>query len=138
MIAFLDTNVLMDVLAQRVPFLQDSLAVWYLAEKSEFYGFVSAISFNNIAYIFRKMGAGQRIKQALTMIRDTFQIVPLDQQILDQAIEANWKDFEDAIQYFSALRAGASSLVTRNTPHFPTGELAIETPSQFLAAHFPK
>jgi len=138
MIAFLDTNVLMDVLVQREPFVKDSHAVWTLVNEAQFQGFISAISFNNVAYVVRKTESPQKIKQGLRMLRDSFQLVPLDKQILNQAIESDWKDFEDAIQYFSALRAGASSLIARNTTHFPPGEMAIETPTQFLAAHFPK
>lgn len=138
MIAFLDTHVLVDALVQREPFFQDSFAVWSLVDQSQIQGFISAISFNNIAYIVRKTEPPQKINRGLRMLRDSFQIVPLDQQILNQAIDSDFKDFEGAIQFFSALRVSARTLISRNVSHFPSGDLAIQTPSQFLAAHFPK
>ena len=48
------------------------------------------------------------------------------------------KDFEDAIQFFSALRVGAAALITRNPKDFPGGDVAIQTPAEFLATHFPE
>lgn len=50
-------------------------------------------------------------------------------------VDAGIKDFEDAIQFFSALRAGAGVLITRNPKDFPVGDIAIQTPAEFLASH---
>jgi hypothetical protein len=61
--------------------------------------------------------------------------VPLDVQITNQAIDANMRDFEDAIQFFSALRAGAAALITRNPKDYPRGNMAVQTPAEFLATH---
>ena len=72
----------------------------------------------------------------MELLRDTFQVIPLDEQVLSQAIESDIPDFEDAIQYFSAVRSGAQCLITRNQAHFPQGQLAIQDPSDFLDAHF--
>jgi hypothetical protein len=60
----------------------------------------------------------------------------LDAQIAHQALDADIEDFEDAIQFFSALRAGATTLITRNPKDFPAQDLAIQTPAEFLATHF--
>ena len=71
----------------------------------------------------------------LTMLRDTFTPVPSDEQILTQAMDARFSDFEDAIQYFSALRADAVCLITRNPGHFPRSDLLVLSPADFLATH---
>jgi hypothetical protein len=62
--------------------------------------------------------------------------MPLDAQIANQAIDSDIKDFEDAIQFFSAIRSGAAVLITRNPKHFPSADLVIHAPAEFLATHF--
>ena len=132
---FLDTNVLMDVLLKRRPFVAESQKVWFLAERGKVRGMVAALSFPNIYYIIRKIRGADAALSMMTMLRDTFTPVPLDEQILNQAIDAGFPDFEDAIQYFSALRADAECLLTRNPDHFPRSRLRVLSPTEFLAAH---
>jgi predicted nucleic acid-binding protein len=132
---FFDTNVLMDVLLERRPFVAESRKVWFLAERGRISGLVSALSFPNTYYIVRKELGADTASSMMAMLRDTFTAAPLDEQILNQAIDAKFADFEDAIQYFSALRAGAECLLTRNVGHFPDSGLRVFSPEEFLAAH---
>ena len=74
--------------------------------------------------------------KAVGMLRDIFALVPLDEQITGQAIDADIPDFEDAIQFFNALRCAGAVLVTRNTMDFAEGDIAVQTPGEFLATHF--
>lgn len=132
-----DTNILLDVLAQREPFYAESARVWTLAETSQVAGFVSTLSLPNIFYLLRRAKGPQAARKAMGILRDIFSLVPLDAQITNQAVDADIEDFEDAIQFFSALRCGAATLVTRNPKDFPRGDVAIQTPVEFLATHFP-
>jgi predicted nucleic acid-binding protein len=133
--AFIDTNVLLDVLANRAPFYVDAAAVWTLAEQGRIRGLVSAVSFTNIYYIVRKLRDHRTAQRTLVMLRDTFTPVACDERVLNQALDASFKDFEDAVQYFSAVQAEASVLITRNADHFPSsGALVIATPAEFPAA----
>lgn len=132
---FFDTNVLLDVLAQRQPFYPDSAAVWALAERGRVRGMVSAVSLTNLYYIVRKMSSGAAAMDMVRDIRAVATLVACDASVLNQAIDVQFTDFEDAVQYFSALAAGADCLVTRNTNHFPDSEIPILTPKEFLATH---
>ena len=132
---FFDTNVLMDVLLQRYPFVTESREVWFLAERGKIAGLASALSFPNIYHVVRKALGAETALSMMTLLRDTFTAVPLDEQILNQAMDAKFSDFEDAIQYFSALRADAECLLTRNPDHFPASGLRVLSPEEFLAAH---
>jgi len=134
---FIDTNALLDVLAGREPFHDDSARIWTLAEAGVVTGFVSALSFANIFYILRRIKGPKAARQAIRILRDIFTPIPLDAQTLNQAIDADIKDFEDAIQFFSAIHAGAAILITRNPKDFPAADLVIQTPTEFLATHFP-
>jgi len=132
---FVDTNVLIDVLAQREPFYADSARLWTLAEQGRVKGFISVISFNNIYYVVRKLRTRRVADRMMVLLRDTFTPVPLDKQILDQAIDAGLKDLEDAIQYFSAVRTGAACIVSRDAKAFPRSELPVLTPQELLTTY---
>ena len=132
---FLDTNVLLDVITQRAPFYAESALIWSLVEQRKLRGLVSATSFTNVYYIVRRLKDRRTADRAVRLLRDLFMPVACDEQVLDQAIGARFEDFEDAIQYFSAVRAGASYLITRDQGHFPeVPHLLVLSPAEFLAA----
>ena len=129
---FVDTNLLLDVLAKREPFYAAAARIWTLSETGACESFVSAISFNNIYYIVRKAENAAIARKALRLLRDVFISVAPDRRILNQAIDSDIDDFEDAIQFFSAVHAGADYLLTRNVDDFPTGALPILTPEELF------
>jgi len=134
---FVDTNVILDVFLRRQPFYEESACIWSLCEMGRTPGFISALSFPNVFYLLRRAEGYNAARKGLGIMRDVFTLVPLDSQITNQAIDSDIKDFEDAIQFFSALRVGADSLITRNPKDFPTDDVPIQTPTEFLAGHFP-
>jgi len=129
---FTDTNVLLDVLAERKPFYDASVAILNLFEKDQAEGFVSAMSFNNTHYILRKRSGRNKALKAMRTLLDTFSVVSLDEKILSRTIDADFKDFEDGIQFFSAMRCDADYLITRNVKDFPHHDIPILTPEEFL------
>lgn len=136
MIVLVDTNVLLDVLARREPFYADSARVWTLAETGAITAYISTLSLPNLYYLLSRTKDAPAARKAMRILRDIFSFVSLDAQIANQAIDADIRDFEDAIQFFSALRANAAVLITRNAADFPAHDMSIQTPREFLATHF--
>jgi predicted nucleic acid-binding protein len=134
-IVFLDTNVVLDVLARRQPFYEHSAQVWALAELGTVRGLVSAVSLTNVFYIVRKRTGRKAAMGMLRIMRNITNVVACDSSVVNQAIDADFEDFEDAVQYFSAAAAEADALVTRNTDHYPESDLPVMTPKEFLAAY---
>ena len=132
---FIDTNVLIDVLAQREPFYADSARIWTLAEQGRIRSFISVISFNNIYCIVRRLRTRRAADRMMVLLRDTFTAISLDKQILNQAIDAGFKDFEDAIQYFSAVHVGVACIVSRDAEAFPRSDVPVLTPKEFLTTY---
>ena len=130
---FVDTNVLLDVLARREDHYAASARVWSLAERSEVEAFISAISFNNVYYVIRRARDRKTADTALILLRDVFDSVPPDDKIINQSVDSDLNDFEDALQFHSAIRCRADFLITRNPSDFPRSGLAILTPEEFLA-----
>jgi predicted nucleic acid-binding protein len=135
---FVDTNVLMDVMVNREPFFGKSARVWYLAETGQVNAAISTITLPNLHYLLRREHGGGFAREAMGILRDLFQLVPFDLKIVNQAVDSDIDDFEDAIQFFSAISAGATTLITRNPKHFPAKDIAVLTPEEFLAANFPE
>lgn len=129
---FIDTNVVIDVLAQRQHFYDASAAILTMLEKDEAEGFISAISFNNIHYILRKQSGKTKADNAIRMLLSAFNIVTLDEKILTRTIESAFNDFEDGIQFFSAMRSNADYLISRNVKDFPHDDIPVLTPEEFL------
>ena len=128
----IDTNVIMDVLVKREPFYVDSARVWTLIRGKFIAGYLSAISINNLYYIVNKL-QGQKIAESFVdQTLEDFEIVSLTKSILKQARTIQKKDFEDLIQYFSALHEGCDFLVTRNKKDFPSIGIKIISPGELL------
>jgi predicted nucleic acid-binding protein len=132
---FVDTNVLLDVLAKRKPFYSDAARIWSLAERGKIDAQISVISFNNVYYVVRRAANRQTAEEALLLMRNVFTAIPLDAKVLSQAIDAGFSDFEDAIQFHSAVFSSAEYLITRDAAHFPVTALPVLSPAQFLASH---
>jgi predicted nucleic acid-binding protein len=128
-----DTNVILDVLARREPFYPPAAALWSAVERGQAQACVSAISFNNTYYILRRYGSEAKAREGVRAVRDVFSVVPLDMQVLNLSIDSPLHDFEDAIQLHSAVRAGASHLITRDPSDFSESPVAIVTPDEYLA-----
>lgn len=129
---FIDTNILMDVFGRREPFYQHSASVLALSENGNIAGHISAISYNNSYYLLRRFYDHSAARKKMVALRNIVVAVSLDQQIINQAIDSEFTDFEDAIQYFSALHIHADCIITRNKKHFSHSEIPIFEPSEFL------
>ena len=132
---FVDTNVLLDVLAERKAFYPEAMRVWTLAESGRIDAHVSAISFSNCYYIVNRYAGPRCAEKAVRLLRDVFRPVDLTARILNQAIDAGMADFEDAVQFHSAVYAKADCIITRNPGHFPRSSVSVLSPAEFLAAH---
>src|SRR5262245_36460707 len=128
----LDTNILLDVLTKRQGHSDNSAKVWTLVHSELVEGYLSAISVNNLYYIVRKLQDRKTAEAFVDDILKDFEIASLTKSILKQARTFASKDFEDSIQYFSAIQEGCEVLITRNKKDFPTLGLQILTPAEFL------
>ena len=129
---FLDTNILLDVLLDRKPFCDSSSCIWRLAEGGRLEAFSSAISFNNVFYIVRKYAGKEAAQRTVEVMNVNFSVFPLTQDIIGRAIAAKLPDFEDSIQFFSAVSCGAKYIVTRNARDFPQDSIPVLSPAAFL------
>ncbi len=129
---FLDTNVVIDVIAGREPFLADSQSIVNLCETGKAEGMVSTLTLCTVAYILRKNLSPGMLRQKLRDFRNVLRPIDLSMTILDRAIDSPISDFEDAVQFFTAVYSEADCIITRNVKHFPHDNIPVLTPAAFL------
>lgn len=130
---FVDTNVLIDFLADRQPFSLDAAKIFNAAIKKEVQIYVSAVSFNNIYYILRQSHSHAKTLQMLAELNEWAQAVDVTKEIIGTSLKSDFKDFEDAIQYNCAKSIHKiEGIVTRNAKDFKKSTLPILTPHEAL------
>ena len=129
---FIDTNVVIDVIAQREPFVHDSQYIFHLCESGKADGVVSTLTLCTVSYILRKYVAPGTMRQQLRNFRNILSPVDLSVSIIDKAIDSPLSDFEDAVQFYTATYSEADFIITRNPKHFPQNDIPVLTPTAFL------
>lgn len=130
---FIDTNVVLDYYLDRKGFSDDAEAILAYGYNQECSLYVSALTCANVAYIGRKKFSGETIYSVLSSLFEIADITSVNSDVVKSAVALQAKDFEDALQYFSAKSIEADCIVTRNVKDFPFSELKVLTPQEFLA-----
>lgn len=130
--AFLDTNVIVDVVARREPFFEDSQAVLALCATGELDGAVSDLTFCNVAYVLRKQLGGDLVRRSLRQLKECLTVIPIGDEAIQAALDDATADFEDAVQLAAAARWHADVILTRNVRHFGKSAVRVMTPSDYL------
>jgi predicted nucleic acid-binding protein len=130
---FIDTNVLIDLIDKREPFYKDVAIIFSLAENKKFKLATSSLSFVNTFYVVSKSSSGLLVLDALKKIRIICAISNIDEIVVDQSLISNFNDFEDAVQYFSAIHHKCDIIITRNKKDFKNSEIPVMTPMELLA-----
>ncbi|MFI5135037.1 MAG: type II toxin-antitoxin system VapC family toxin [Chitinophagales bacterium] len=130
---FIDTNVLLDIFLNRMPFRLDAVDIFREAEEETIEVFTSSISIANIAYGIQKHVGKSQVRPALSKIMSITQIVETDRSAILSAIASGFSDIEDAFQHYSALKIpGIDFIITRNTSDYKHSLIPVISPKEFL------
>lgn len=136
--AFIDTDVILDYLSGRKQFATSAARVFESIHRGQVKAYTSSLSFSNLYYVLRKHHPHQKLVSKLEALSDYMKIASVDELIIKKSLKSSFRDFEDAIQYQTAISVkGIRILVTRNIKDFKESELAVMTPETFLSTfHF--
>ena len=130
---FLDTNVLIDFLADRKPYSLEAAKLFNYSFKKKISIYVAAVSYNNIYYILRQSCSHPQTVKILNELQEWTEVVDVSKEVIKKSLKSDFKDFEDAIQYNCAKAIGRiDCIVTRNTKDFKTSSLPALTPREAL------
>ena len=133
---FSDTDIILDVITGRMPFSVEASSLFTLIEEEQIKSSTSSLSFSNIYYVLRKYASHQRVVSRLKELPELLHILSVDDTIIKNALQSGFKDFEDAIQYQTALsNPDIELIVTRNIKDYKQAELPVMTPGTFLKTY---
>lgn len=127
-----DTNVIIDMLLDRED-ADAACAVFDGAERGDYSLHICALSFTTMFYSLRKILSIEDRINALTQLNEAMEVAVVDSNVIDMALNSGWKDFEDAVQNFSAVADHQiSAIITRNTKDFKDSSLEVIDSVEFL------
>lgn len=129
----IDTNIIIDLLAKREPFYEDAAKLFSLADKNMVRLSVSSLSFANTNYLLQKTYSSVVAKEILRKFKILTIVLSLDDKIIDLSLnDSGFSDFEDAIQYYSAIENSQDIIITRNLRDFKSSKIPVLTAGEFL------
>ncbi|AKP52221.1 type II toxin-antitoxin system VapC family toxin [Cyclobacterium amurskyense] len=127
-----DTNVVLDLLGKRESFLKEAQELFTLSDKGKVKLFVSALTFANTYYILSQQLKVSSARKVLRQFKVLVEVVPIDDKVIELALDSEFKDFEDAIQYYSAIENGVRIIITRNQKDFKHSKIPVLSAKEYL------
>ncbi|MCA2552638.1 MAG: PIN domain-containing protein [Microcystis sp. M04BS1] len=129
----LDTNIIIDIALERQPYFTNSETVLAFVEQGQIEGYISASTISDLYYLIRKQKGRDLTIEFLQEILTFCQIATVNQAAITMAFTTNFQDFEDSIQYSSAVVNQLDAIITRNPQNFPIVTPRIITPEQLIS-----
>ncbi|WP_299013474.1 PIN domain-containing protein [uncultured Polaribacter sp.] len=129
---FLDTNIMIDFLGIRKPFYKAVSKILTLAAEQKIIVVLSPISFINTNYVLIRTEDNALVLDKLRKFKVICEVCETDDLIIEKSLQSGFKDFEDAVQYFSALKSKCKAIITRDSKGFLKSEIPVMSPSEFL------
>ena len=127
-----DTNIIIDLLSKREEFYIPASKLFTLSDNHRVSLSISSLTFANTYYLLSKELKSDRVKEILRKFKLLVQVLPMDDKIIDLSLNSDFKDFEDAIQYFTAIENNQDSIITRNQSDFRESKIPVMSASEFV------
>tara|TARA_R110002049_G_scaffold252877_8_gene428202 strand:- start:1503 stop:1916 length:414 start_codon:yes stop_codon:yes gene_type:complete len=130
----IDTNIVIDLLSKRDKFYDEAADLFSRADKKELELTISSLTFANTNYILSKLKSAKEAKEILRKFKVLVELLSLDDKITELALSDNdFLDFEDGLQYYSAIENQIDVIITRNKKDFKNSKIPVLTAKEFLA-----
>lgn len=129
---FLDTNVVIDFMGEREGFFADASAIFSMIADGTIKASTSALTIVNCAYILKKAFNSDLMLDKVEALCQLLEVTPIDKAQLQGAARMRPHDFEDAVQYLSALPARPDLIITRDGKGYREFDIPVMTPAEFV------
>jgi predicted nucleic acid-binding protein len=129
---FVDTNIIIDLLAKREQFYKDAQDLFTLSDKKEIQLCISSLSFANAYYSIIKHYKDIDAKKYLAKFKVLVKVLPLDDKAIELALASDFNDFEDGLQYFVAMDNESDIIITRNKKDFKNSKIPVMTAGEYI------
>ena len=128
----IDTIIIVDLLSKRKNFYQEAQELFTLADQQEIKLYISSLTFANTHYLLSKELNSNEARKVLIKFKLLVSILPLDEKILELSLSSDFNDFEDAIQYYTALENNINTIITRNKKDFKNSTIPVMNANEYL------
>lgn len=129
---FVDTNIVIDLLQKRENFFEEAQELFTLADKKKVKLFISSLTIANTHFLLSKHYNSNDARKILSKFKVLVEVLPLDDKVIELALASDIKDFEDAIQLYTAIEYNTDIIITRNKKDFKKQNLPILTAKEYL------
>jgi len=129
---FVDTDIVLDLLSNREPFYSQSAQLFSEADKGKIRIHVSSLTFSNLNYILSRQLWVDQARKKLLKFKTLVTVLSVTDKVVELALSSDFKDFENGLQYFTAIENNLKTLLTRNLKDYKTADITVVTAEQFL------
>ncbi len=129
---FVDTDIVMDLLAERYPHYNASAQLFNLADREQLSLYISSLTFANLHFLLSKEFSKPKARQILTKFKMLVKVLSVGDKVIELALASPFKDFEDAIQYYTATEHRINLLLTRNLKDYKPASIPVMSAEEFL------
>jgi predicted nucleic acid-binding protein len=129
---FVDTNIVIDLLQKRDEFYKEAQELFTLADRKKVKLYISALTFANTYYILSRFYSSDEAKKILSKFKVLVEVLPTTDKIIELALASDFKDFEDAIQFYTALESSLEAIITRNKKDFKNNLIPVFSAKEYL------
>lgn len=130
---FVDTNIIVDLIADRKPYSKFAIAIFQKAEEKKVKLYTSSHSIATTHYLLKKYVEEKELRNIIYSLLDYIQIIPIEIDTIKKALKSKHKDFEDAIQIITAYSVEKMDcIVTRNIKDFRDSEIPVLSPDELV------
>lgn len=129
---FVDSDIILDLLAEREPHYIHAARLFTLIDRNEITAYTSPLIFANLHYLLKKQTTNALALKSLRKLKTFVNILPIDERIIEQSLNADFNDFEDAIQCFTSVNNGITLIITRNKLDYKKSKIDVLTAEEFL------
>ncbi len=129
----IDADVILDFFFDRKPFADDAAKILAFCESKRITGYVTSVIVSNVYYLLRQTASHAKVIEKLNQLMNIIEVLTTDKNTIQMALNSGFKDFEDAIQSFSAENSGmVDAIITRNTRDYKNSALGVMTPEEYV------
>lgn len=133
----IDTNIILDLLAKRDPFYESAVQIFSLADKNKLTLGVSSLSFANTNYVLSKLKSKQEAREIIRKFKVLVNVLSLNDKIIELALnDSAFHDFEDGLQYYTAIENNQDYIITRDLKDFKSSKTPVMTAQEFLSSRY--
>lgn len=127
-----DTNVVLDLLGKREKFLGEAQELFTLGDQGKIQLFVSALTIANTYYILSQQLKIPQVRKVIRQFKILVNVLPINDKVIELSLDSDFKDFEDALQYYCALESDISLIITRNQKDFKLSTIPVLSAKEYL------